>query len=153
MSESTTVDTAQGQEAHPVDWQAKYEAERAHSKKWEDRAKENAAAAKELEALRNASMTSEERAAKAEAELAALRAEIESSKAVAAAAEKYGVPASVLRGSTPDEVEAHAKALAEVMGKQPAAPLVRTDGKKPTNPAGGERQATAEFAAALFGKS
>lgn len=151
MSESTKepVGAEAGAEPQAVDWQAKFEAERAHSKKWEERAKANAEAAKELEAQRNASMTSEERAAKAEAELARLKAEIESSKAVAAAAEKYGVPASVIRGGTPEEVEAHAKALAEVMGRQPAAPLVPADGKKPTRPAASE---AADFAAALFGR-
>lgn len=44
------------------DWKAEYERLQANSRKWEERAKANAEAAKELEKLREQSMTDQERA-------------------------------------------------------------------------------------------
>ena len=96
------VDTnaADNQEGETQDWQAKYEAMRQHSREWEKRAKENAAAADELEQLKQAQLTEQEkataRAEKAESELAALKAEQDRLAAARSVAEKSGVDAELL---------------------------------------------------------
>jgi hypothetical protein len=60
----------------PEDWKAKYEETLKEARKHEDRAKANAAAAKELEAFKQSSMTEQEKAvatARAEAKAEAMR--------------------------------------------------------------------------------
>lgn len=83
-----------------TDWQQKYEAMRAHSRDWEKRAKENAAAATELEQLKQQQMSEQEkanaRAEKAEAELAAMKAEAERATAARKLADETGVPVELL---------------------------------------------------------
>lgn len=59
VNQSTTTDT--------TDWKARYERLQADSRKWEDRAKSNLAAVKELEQLKKSRMTEQEKAV-AEAE-------------------------------------------------------------------------------------
>lgn len=80
-------------EAPEVDWKAE-------SRKWEKLAKRNKDAAAELETLKQAQMTEQERlqsrAEKAEAELAKLTAERERMAAVREVAESSGVPADLL---------------------------------------------------------
>lgn len=71
-----TPDTPPAQETPTEDWKAKYESLLKDARKHEDRAKANAAAARELEALRATSMTDQEKAvadAKAEARTETLR--------------------------------------------------------------------------------
>ena len=85
----------------PTDWQAKYEAMRAHSREWEAKAKANKAAADELEQIKAAQMTEQEkltaRAEAAEAKLAELearQAHDEAAKQIAKAewiSEKYSL--------------------------------------------------------------
>lgn len=83
-----------------TDWQAKYEAMRAHSREWEKKAKANQGAADELEKLRAEQMSEQERekarADAAEAELAALRAEKERADAARRISSEKGVPLELL---------------------------------------------------------
>lgn len=83
-----------------TDWQAKYEEMRGHSREWEKRAKENAAAATELEELKQAQLTEQEkanaRAEKAESELAAIKAEQERLESARSVAEQTGTPVELL---------------------------------------------------------
>jgi len=58
-----TPNPAQG--AGGTDWEAKYKELQAESRKWESRAKENKGAADELEKLRKAAMTEQEKAVEA----------------------------------------------------------------------------------------
>lgn len=63
MAEETQVQEQQPAEGgNATDWQAKYEAMRAHSREWEKKAKENQGAADELEKLREAQATEQEKA-------------------------------------------------------------------------------------------
>ena len=100
-----------------VDWKAKYEAAIKHSREWESRAKANKDAADELDRLKESQLSETEkltrRAEKAEKELSALKTANQVNAWKNAAAEQYGVPASLLYGSSEDEVNANAKALAE----------------------------------------
>lgn len=98
-------------EPHGTDWKAE-------SRKWEERSKANRA---ELEAVRSQldelrgeqakRSDAAERAAKAEAEVERMRAELERSALVSRVAESRGVPASLLHGDDEAELEASADAL------------------------------------------
>lgn len=89
----TTTEPIEPQGETGTDWKAE-------ARKWEKYAKENAEAKKELDALRAAQMTEQERlvqrAEQAERELADARAAIQHSKDVAEIAAKSGVPAALL---------------------------------------------------------
>ena len=154
MAEETQAQEQQPAEGgNATDWQAKYEAMRAHSREWEKKAKENQGAADELEKLREAQATEQEkatkRAEKAEAELNELKAKAERAETVAAVADKANVPAEVvamLNGSDADELEKQVERLLKLL---PAYPT-RTDdggGKSTAKKSNADR-----FAEALFGK-
>lgn len=87
-------------EAETVDWQAKYEEMRGHMRDWEKKAKANQSAADELEQLKAAQMSEQEkanaRADKAEAELEALKAEAAKVDAARAIANETNVPFDLL---------------------------------------------------------
>lgn len=116
-SEPTTTNVdADG--ATTEDFRSKYMAMREHSREWEKRAKANEAAAAELEELRKARSTDEERLAaaniraeKAESEVAGLRASMERAELVAKVSEETGVPRGLLHGDTEDELRASAEAV------------------------------------------
>lgn len=103
-----------------------------NARKWEARSKENL---KELEKLR----ASQPEASKLEERLAALEAENLNLK-VEAISNAYSIPTEFrdrLKGSTPEEIEADAKALSEILNGVPA--LQKTDqetGKKLVLPQG-----------------
>ena len=129
-----------------TDWQAKYEAMRAHSREWEKKAKENQGAADELEKLRESQATEQEKAVKraerAEAELNELKAKAERAEAVQAVADKANVPAEVvamLNGSDADELVKQVERLLKLL---PAYPT-RTDD-------GGGRAAAKKSTAEMF---
>lgn len=64
-------------------------------------------------------------------------------------AQETGVPAELLRGSTKDELTAHASALAEVLKARPSVPVIPTQGATPSvSEADSARRA---FAQELFG--
>ena len=138
MSEETT-DQAIVEEPHgtdTTDWKAE-------ARKWEKYAKENKAAKDELDALKAAQMTEQEklvaRAEQAEAALAAANAQIQHAKDVAEVAASSGVPAQLLE-FIPDReaMEAFAKQYGEskpVVHSAPKAPksrIVGSDTPAPT---------------------
>lgn len=117
---------------------------KAEARKWEKYAKENAAAAKELESLKAAQMTEQEklvrRAEDAERQLAAANATIQHSKDVAEVAAASGVPAALLEFCADrDAMESFAKQYADGAPKVSSAPtapssrIVRDDHVKPSN--------------------
>ena len=114
--------------ADTTDWKSE-------ARKWEDRAKANKAAADELAQLREAQKTDEQKRAE---ELDALRAKVaafETEKQVAAWAEQVskntGIPASALRGSSLEELQAHAEQLKALIAP-PAADSAPEPGRIPT---------------------
>lgn len=122
------------------DWKAKYDELLKQSRKHEDRAKANYEKAKAYdEAARRAEDADgkagelEKRAEKAEAALAAMKAEREREQAVADAAKKAGVPADVLklmRGDTAEELKESADALAGYVRSLGLYPEVSDGGAK-----------------------
>lgn len=154
MAEENAQASAQEQEPHgtePTDWEAKlkelegsFEKLKGESRKWEERSKANAAAAKELDQLKKAQMTDQQRmeaetneakarAEEAEADLQRITREAEQAKNAAELSEAYGVPASVLTAdtTTKEGMEALAKAVAALVAGRPSAPVFAADGKRP----------------------
>jgi hypothetical protein len=103
MAEETTT-AAQESEQQAIetetDWQAKYEEMRGHMRDWEKKAKANQNAADELEKLKAAQMTEQEkanaRAEAAEQELEQLKAEKAKVDAATKLASETGVPFEML---------------------------------------------------------
>ena len=100
MADETTTTQAEPTSAESVDWQAKYEEMRGHMRDWEKKAKANQSAADELERLKAAQMTEQDkanaRAEAAEAELAQLKAEKAKVDAATQLASETGVPFEML---------------------------------------------------------
>lgn len=98
--------------AQEIDWQKE-------ARKWEQRSKENKSALDELTGKFTATDSERTELAK---KLQAYAAEKERAALVSEVAEAEGVPASALRGTTREELEAHAKVLAELI--KPSGPVV-----------------------------
>lgn len=62
--EPATGDTGNEPAAANVDWKAKFEEQRAHSRKWEQRAKDNSKAAEELQQFKDSQLSEAEKTAK-----------------------------------------------------------------------------------------
>ncbi|QAB17478.1 hypothetical protein Leucomu_05680 [Leucobacter muris] len=110
-------------DAEPVDYKAKYEEAIGHSRTWEQRAKDNKAAADELTQLKEAQKTDEQKRQEREAERDRELAELKAEKLRAEVAEAKSdpekgihVPAKLLRGSTREELEASADELIKFKG-------------------------------------
>lgn len=87
--------------------------------------------------------------ADAEARLAQIDAQAAIDKIRNDVAQEAGVPADLLRGSTKDELAAHASALAEALKARPSVPVIPTQGATPSvSDADSARRA---FAQELFG--
>lgn len=148
-TEEVQVQEAEPQGEEPeIDWKAE-------SRKWEKLAKRNKDAAAELETLKQAQMTEQEklqaRAEKAEAELASLTAERDRMAAIREVAEATGVPLDLLAFCADrDAMEQFAEAYG-TLTRTPSAPkapsrrLVR-DSDTPLS----TRDVFAEMAASAF---
>ncbi|MCI1831542.1 MAG: helicase [Bifidobacterium sp.] len=115
---------------------------KAESRKWEQRAKENKAAADELESLKQSRMSEQEklqaRSEKLERELGSYKAKEQQSQWKTQVSKDTGVPADVLRGSTLEEIQAHAESLKTFLSKKPQAPIAFGVDRQPQNPAAGQ---------------
>lgn len=137
----------------PTDWEAKYKEALGHSRDWEKKAKANKAAADELEKLKESQMSETEKAAKRtrelEAQVAAYKAkeqQAEWKKQVSAAT---GIPAEALRGSTLEEIQAHAGILKPLMHPAPKLPNVPNPAQHPDGKTADERAKA--YVRTLFG--
>lgn len=134
--------------AKETDWKAE-------ARKWESRAKENSTAAQRLAEIEEANKTEAqkavERAEKAEKALAEREAAEELAKAREDVAKAAGVPASILRGASKDELEAHAAELKPHFTASKG-PVIPGQGNSPTRAAAGSDSDEERAAArALFG--
>lgn len=140
MAESTiedqTADEPNGETAD-IDYKAKYEETLAHSREWEKRAKANKSAADELEQLKESRMTeqqkAEAKASRLQKELDQLKAEKQSNEWRSQVADESGLPASLIVGSTLEEMQAHAKAIGEYVASRTGRqlPQVPDPGRQP----------------------
>ena len=144
--EKATAENSE-EKAEEVDYKAKFEEERAHSRKWEKLAKANKAAADELEELKQSQLSESERLKKqldaATAELDGLRAANERAAWVAEVSKDTGVPAEVLQiieTSDRDDLAEKAARIAGLFsapsdqGKGQTVPVVIGDGKHADTP-------------------
>lgn len=128
-------DPAQQQTQPAVDWEARYREAVEQSRKWEGRSKANADKAKAYDALAEKAEADAKRAADAETELAALKAEAAHAAQVAQVAEAKGVDADLLaamRADTAEELEAAADKLAASYAARSLYPSVSDQGAMQT---------------------
>ena len=141
MTETKQAEVQTQETDETTDWQAKYEAMREHSREWERKAKANKAAADELEQLKAAQMTEQEkltaRAEAAEAKLAELEAQAAHEAAAKTIAKETGVPLELLSYCSDESaMRDFAKQYGE--NRTPAAPsaavarIIRSGETKPT---------------------
>ena len=133
-----------GQEGAETVSKAEYDKLLAQSRKWEQRSKDNAAKAKELDELKAATQTDAEkladatkRAEAAEAKVKEYEAKAERAAIVAEVAEEKGVDAdwlSRMAGATREEVEANADYIASKLAGKPIYPSVTDNGQRKTPP-------------------
>lgn len=151
--EGGSVDPATGDPADPgdpatgdpantgedIDWKAKFEEQRAHSRKWEQRAKDNSKAAEELQQFKDSQLSEAEKAAKRIKELeaanAAYEAERQQNEWKAQVSKETGVPASLLHGDTLEAMTANAKAIDQYAHPKPKG--MPNQGKTPDGKAAG----------------
>lgn len=135
-TQNENVDEPQGTQDEPTDWEAKYKEAVAQSRKWEDRAKASFADSEELKKLKEAQMSDAEKTAKRIAELeqenAGYKAAQQQEQWRAQVAKKTGVPADVLRGTSLEEIEAHAASLEPLLHPNPKLPHVSDPAKQPS---------------------
>ena len=135
------IDTQQvdpnGDTAH-VDWEAKYNEMKQHSREWERKAKANKDAADELAALKEAQMSEQEKLKKqladATARADALQAEKDRRQWISEVSAETGVPEDLLEmvsAGDRDELASKADVLKEKYAakEQPTVPVVLGDGK------------------------
>lgn len=122
-----------------IDWKAKFEEQRAHSRKWEQRAKDNSKAAEELQQFKDSQLSEAEKAAKRIKELeaanAAYEAERQQNEWKAQVSKETGVPASLLHGDTLEAMSANAKAIDQYAHPKPKG--MPNQGKTPDGKAAG----------------
>ena len=134
-TEQAATEDAETPDGGEVDYKALYEAEKAHKREWERRAKANRAAADELARAQEAGKTAEERIAELTRRLDEKeRAEARARVAARVAAER-GVPADLIVGDTEEEMGEWADRMRSAFAPR-AAPKVerpgtfaRSDGK------------------------
>lgn len=155
MSETTTTDAPVEPAAtvdEPVvtdapDLAAEAAKWKALSRKNEERAKENEAAAKRLAEIEEANKTESEkllaRAEAAEKVIAERDAKEATEKLIAEVAAEKGVPANALRGATREDLEAHADELLALIPVTPVAPSADGQGNV-GEPIGGVKQITSK---------
>lgn len=140
-TEPTGAEPHGAEQAEPErDWKAEYEKAVAQSRKWEQRSKDNAAKAKELDELKAATQTDAERLAdaqkraeEAEAKVKAYEAKAERAGIVAEVAAAKGVDAdwlSRMAGDDRESIEANADWLRARISESPIYPSVADNGQK-----------------------
>ena len=127
-----------GEAAQPVDWEAKYNELKKHSREWEKLAKQRKGAADELAALKESQMSESEKLQKqladATARADALQAEKDRAEWVNEVSKSTGVPADVLSlisASDRDDLMSKAEGLKDRFSTSTNAtvPVVLGDGK------------------------
>lgn len=131
--------TENGAKPPEIDYEAKYKEAIAHSREWEKRAKDNKAAADELQQLKEAQLSEAEKTAKRIKELeaanAAYEAERQQNEWKAQVSKETGVPASLLHGDTLEAMTANAKAIDQYAHPKPKG--MPHQGKTPDGKAAG----------------
>ena len=131
-----TPPAGENADGEPIDYEAKYNEALKHSREWEKRAKANKQAADELEKLKEASMSEQEKAARHVKELEDKVARYEAARQQAEwkaqVSADTGVPADVLEGDSLEAIQAHAKKINALLHPKPKAPAVNGVDRQPS---------------------
>ena len=121
---------------------------KSESRKWENRAKENRRAANERDELAKAIGDKDATIEALKAKVADFETAAKVREWSANAAAEHGISADLIRGTTEDEINAHAAAIAKALhdAKPSVAPVVPQAGATPDNDGGN----LAEFARNVF---
>nr|DAF93821.1 MAG TPA: hypothetical protein [Siphoviridae sp. ct0eR1] len=124
-----------------IDWKSE-------SRKWKNRAKENGRAANERDELAKAIGDKDATIEALKAKVADFETDAKVREWSANAAAEHGISADLIRGTTEDEINAHAAAIAKALhdAKPSVAPVVPQAGATPDNHGGN----LAEFARNVF---
>jgi hypothetical protein len=138
-----------------ADAQAEIEKQKGHSRTWETRSKENADKAKKFDEFEEASKSEQQklqdRVAAAEKALADRDSKDKAAETAKEVAKAKGITdASVLRGSTQEELEAHADQLLALLPK--TAPTTTADGQGSTQTISEGEQSAEDVVKAARGK-
>ncbi|KFI97820.1 capsid assembly scaffolding protein Gp46 family protein [Bifidobacterium stellenboschense] len=155
--EANTADQSQDAgkphgESTPTDWEAKYREVLSHSREWEKRAKDNKAAADELQQLKESQMSEQQKAeaktARLQKELDQLKAEKQANEWRSQVAAETGLPSNLIVGDSLEAMQEHAKAIGEYVASQSGRrlPQVSDPGRQP-NRAPSDLQ---QFASSVF---
>lgn len=115
-------------EGQEPDYKALWEAEKAHSRKWEKQAKANKSAAEELEKAQEAGKSAEEQIADLKKRLDEKEKAEKRQKLAATVAEKKGIPVDLIVGDDEDSMNSFADKMLAHFQKKPA-PKVEKPGK------------------------
>ena len=136
-----------------IDWEVKYKGAQGQAGDGEKKKKANKAAADELEKLKESQMSETEKAAKRtqelEAQVAAYKAKEQQAEWKAQVSAKTGIPAEALRGSTLEEIQAHADILKPLVHPAPKLPNVPNPAQHPAGQTADERAKA--YVRSLFG--
>ena len=136
-------------EAEEPDYKALYEAEKAHSRKWEKQAKANKGAASALDEANEAKKSADEKIAELEKRLDAKEKAEQRAKAAAKVAQEKGVPADLIVGDDEESMAEWADKMLAAFKKKPA-PSVQKPGSFAKDD-GKDRTELRDFASALLG--
>ena len=133
-------DTVEPHGEQSTDWEAKYREAVSHSREWEKRAKDNKAAADELQQLKESRMSEQQKAetrtARLQKELDQLKAEKQAGEWRSKVATDTGLPANLIVGDSLEAMQAHAKAIGEYVAARTGRqlPKVTDPGRVPQTP-------------------
>lgn len=135
-------------ETEEPDYKALYEAEKAHSRKWEKQAKANKSAASALDEANQAKKSADEKVAELEKRLDAKEKAEEYAKTAAKVAQEKGVPAELIVGEDEESMAAWCDKMLAAFKTKPA-PRVEKPGSFDKGGKGGD-EALRDFAKRLL---
>lgn len=132
IAEQTEEQSVQTEPQTTIDWKAQ-------SRKWERRAKENIAAAEELQKLKEEQMSEQEKFEAAYKRVKTLETELQQTKEqeqitrdALEVAEVFGIPRGLITARNREDMEKQAQAIKDFAKSAPSAQVFPTEGKKPT---------------------
>lgn len=146
--QAATAEVDETNETEEPDYKALYEAEKAHSRKWEKQAKANKLAASALDEANQAKKTADEKIAELEKRLDAKEKAEVRAKTAAKVAQEKGVPADLIVGDDEESMAEWADKMLAAFKKKPA-PRVEKPGSFDRGGNGGD-EALRDFAKHLL---
>lgn len=147
--QSTTAEVGEMSETEEPDYKALYEAEKAHSRKWEKQAKANKDAAAALGEANQAKKTADEQIAELTKRLDDKEKAEQRTKIAAKVAQEKGVPADLIVGDDEESMAEWADKMLAAFKTKPA-PRVEKPGSFAKDD-GKDRTELRDFASALLG--